>query len=219
MDLYAYAQIEKLNRIMTSNRIDIPRLRGLRLMKDEELVSRKKILEIVKDLDVEVVEDLCQSSPFWNPKAFMYSRNSWTDYLVKYYISGDKWGDEKRFVRWNRIHGWKRRIAKFEIKKLKRKIQQQYDTFNKYVGRDDVMMVHARIGGNNWDYFRGDETVANQPWFLEKVDDWWDSTYCDIYVKIYPDAVKAHDFNTIELNVEPKVEHVDISACLKVEEE
>jgi hypothetical protein len=44
-------------------------------------------------------------------------------------------------------------------------------------------MIHARIGGNNWEYYDGDETVATKPWFLEKVDDEFDSTYCDIYVR------------------------------------
>lgn len=59
----------------------------------------------------------------------------------------------------------------------------QYETFNKYVGRDDVLMVHARIGGGNWEYYGGPE-LAKQPWFIEKVDDSYDNTYCDIYVQI-----------------------------------
>ena len=37
MDLYAYSQIENLKHLLEENKIDIPRLRGLRLMKDEEL--------------------------------------------------------------------------------------------------------------------------------------------------------------------------------------
>lgn len=36
MDLGAYAQIDNLGQIMKDNGIDIPRLRGLRLMKDKE---------------------------------------------------------------------------------------------------------------------------------------------------------------------------------------
>ena len=59
----------------------------------------------------------------------------------------------------------------------------QFNTWNKYVGRDDVLYIHARIGGNNWNYYDGPE-LARQPWFLEKVDDCFDSTYCDIYAKI-----------------------------------
>ena len=54
---------------------------------------------------------------------------------------------------------------------------------DKYVGRKDVFCVHARIGGNNWNYYGGYK-LEKEPWFLERVDDYWDSTYCDIYVKI-----------------------------------
>lgn len=60
---------------------------------------------------------------------------------------------------------------------------EQIKVFNSYCGRTDVYMIHARIGGNNWDYYDGDETVATKPWFLERVDDEFDSTYCDIYVR------------------------------------
>ena len=55
--------------------------------------------------------------------------------------------------------------------------------WNKYVGRDDVLYIHARIGGNNWSYFNGNE-ITRQSWFLSKADDYFDCTYCDIYAKI-----------------------------------
>ena len=54
--------------------------------------------------------------------------------------------------------------------------------FNKYVGRKDILYIHARIGGGNWSYYH--HRVDKQPWFIEKVDDAFDSTYCDIYAKI-----------------------------------
>ena len=58
----------------------------------------------------------------------------------------------------------------------------QLERFNSYCGKEKVYMIHARIGGNNWEYYEGEKTVATQPWFLEKVDDDFDNTYCDIYV-------------------------------------
>ena len=61
---------------------------------------------------------------------------------------------------------------------------RQFSTFNKYVGRKDVLMVHARVGGDNWEFFDCHKTVATQPWFIEKVDDCFDNTYCDIYCKL-----------------------------------
>lgn len=183
MDLYAYTQIDSLEEIMKASGINVPRLRGLRLMKDEELITKDCIADMLETVEVDVVKDLCRSNPFWNPNSYSHSYSLWTDHLVSYYISDDK-------VRWDRIHGWKRRIAKFEIKKTKRRIKEQYDMFNKYVGKTDVLYIHARIGGNNWSYFNGDTVVAKQPWFLDKVYDWVDGTYCDIYVKISPDCLK-----------------------------
>lgn len=63
-----------------------------------------------------------------------------------------------------------------------KEIKTNYLVFNKYIGREDILYIHARIGGGNWkDYFKD---VINQPWFIEKVDDPYDNTYCDIYAKI-----------------------------------
>lgn len=178
MDLGAYAQINYLDEIMKANGIEVPRLRGLRLMKDEEPTTKEQLDEILHSEYEYAVKNLCDSEPFWNPNSNLHTLNPWTDYLKQYYLTKD--GD----IRWDRIHGWKRKILKFELKKRKRAVLKQYETFNKYVGRDDVLYIHARIGGNNWTYFGGPEKVATQPWFLEKVDDSFDSTYCDIYARI-----------------------------------
>lgn len=68
-------------------------------------------------------------------------------------------------------------------------IMAQYNVFNKYCGRKDVLYIHARLGGENWKYYGGPE-LEKQPWFIEKVDDAFDSTYCDIYARI-SDGVEA----------------------------
>ena len=49
MDLGAYAQIPDLDKVLQDNNIDIPRLRGLRLMKNEEPITRKEMDEIAID--------------------------------------------------------------------------------------------------------------------------------------------------------------------------
>ena len=60
--------------------------------------------------------------------------------------------------------------------------RKQYEVWNKYAGREDILYIHARIGGGNWKvYYR---QVVDKPWFLEKVDDSFDSTYCDIYARL-----------------------------------
>lgn len=182
MDLGAYINIDELDKIAVKNGIEVPRLRGYRLMKDEEPVTKQVIEEILHSYYAWDAKYLCESEPFWDPNSHITTWDYKTNCLCKYYITED--GD----IRWDRIHGWKRRILKFELKKRKRAVLKQYETFNKYVGREDVLFIHARIGGNNWTYFEGPEKVASQPWFLEKVDDSFDSTYCDIYAKIMKES-------------------------------
>ena len=114
MDLYAYSQIDKLKKYLEENNIDIPRLRGLRLMKDEKPVSEDEIKECVESVGLQA--------------------------------------------------------------------RKQCDIFNKYVGKN-VLYVHARVGGANWDFFGMDE-ITKHPLYLERVDDYFDSTYCDIYFKL-----------------------------------
>lgn len=177
MDLGAYAKIEDLSEIAKSNSIEVPRLRGYRLMKDETAISKESISEMLKNAEHYVCEQLCCSVPFWNPNSSS-SEYSWrTDLNCDYYMT--KSGE----IRWDRIHGKKRKILKFEIKKQQRRILNQFETFNKYVGREDVLYIHSRIGGGNWYYYGGPE-LTNQPWFIEKVDDCFDNTYCDIYARI-----------------------------------
>lgn len=114
MDLYAYSQIEKLDDLAKKNGIVVPRLRGYRLMSEEEAMSEEALESLIEE----------------------HGENS----------------------------------------------RDTFETFNKYSGRFDVLYIHARIGGGNWLSCRNQ--VKNQPWFLEKVDDFYDNTYCDIYAKI-----------------------------------
>lgn len=186
MDLTAYAQIDDLEKIAKDNNIEVPRLRGYRLMKDEEIIPQEILNKMMDDCEIEVCKDLCRSEPFWNLNARCFTYSSWTDYLLKYYlIEGVDEDGYKKYtgIRWDRIHGWKRKILKFEIKKKKRRIQKQFDIWNKYAGNENVLYIHSRIGGANWNNYGGNELIK-LPWFLDKVDDWFDDTYCDIYALI-----------------------------------
>lgn len=182
MDLFAYAQIGDLEKIAKTNGIEVPRLRGYRLMSDETPVSEAEIKKIIQDCGVDVCKELCTAEPFWKINADWWSCNPRTNALCDYYLAKGADG-EYESIRWDRIHGWKRKVLKFALKKQKQKIQRQYGMWNKYVGRKDVLYIHARIGGGNWNCFGGNE-LMKQPWFLDKVDDWVDGTYCDIYASI-----------------------------------
>lgn len=183
MDLGAYAQIDALEEIAKVNNIDIPRIRGYRLMKDEEPVSKEDIKQMIKDSEVSVAKLLCAAIPFWSTKPKCWEFSSYTDYIKDFFLTKNEKGNYID-IRWDRIHGWKRKVLKFQIKKKKKQIQRQYDVWNKYAGQEDVLYIHSRMGGNNWKSFEGKAKLMRQPWYLDRVDDAFDSTYCDFYARI-----------------------------------
>ena len=174
MDLLAYAQISELEEIAKKNNIEVPRLRGYRLMKDEEPINIKEALSEI-DIALDCAKDLCCAKPFWSPKAHSFELSEWTDFVKEYYTKGDR-------IHWEKIHGWKRRTLKTYIHNVENRYKKQFEVWNKYAGREDVLYIHARIGGGNWSYYY--KEVVDKPWFIEKVDDACDSTYCDIFAKI-----------------------------------
>ena len=115
MDLGAYSQIQNFEQIAVSNGIEIPRLRGYRLMKDEKPVIKEEINEMKKFIVFDIVKDLCRSEPFWNPNSIMHDFSNYTDYLIDCYLIKEKDEDGVDHyvgVRWDRIHGKKRKILK-----------------------------------------------------------------------------------------------------------
>lgn len=193
MNLKAYSQIEDLMPVLQSTGIEIPRLRGLGLMKNEEPVNQTDLNEILHSMEILAVQNLCESFPAWDFYSCCSEFCPATDRRIKKYMILDEDGDPIS-IRWDRIHGKKRKTAKYAIKQYKKAVIDNIKVFNKYAGRDDVLFVHARIGGDNWNYFNGPSIVASHPAFLEKVDDYFDSTYCDIYLKIDPETVNRLAF-------------------------
>ena len=188
MDLYAYAQINELTEIAEKNGINVPRLRGYRLMSEESPINLQDAIDKRK-IAVDCVKELCEANPYWSSKATSFEFSSWTDALKDWFLikgKNEHGYDAYVDVRWNRIHGWKRRTLKTYVQNEIVRRQRQWKVWNKYAERDDILYIHARIGGGNWPYYCKD--VINQPWFLEKVDDAFDCTYCDIYAKINKEA-------------------------------
>jgi len=192
MDLGAYTNIEYLDEIAKENNIDVPRLRGYRLMKVEEPLTKDEINNLVNEAvygNYGVCDYFCCSVPKFTDSA-LHSFDWKTDRIRKKYmisVPDEENKDYKRYVgfRWNLIHGKAKKRLKLAIKHKEKAVRAQWEAWNRYAGRDDVLYIHARIGGWNWGCYGGNE-LAKEPWFLEKVDDSYDNTYCDIYAKINP---------------------------------
>lgn len=205
MDLGAFQNIEALDRLAKDNGIDIPRCRGYQLMKDEPVITQAEIDELKMINAIYITELLTDSYPFW------YASDEYADICISggayhrrskgYFLVPNKYEKgmgEYSGIRWDRIHGWKRRILKFKIKQSNRKIQKQFDTWNKYAGRKDVLYIHSRMGGYEWETYLKKGELMNQPWFLDRVDDSIDSTYCDFYAKI--NILKHEGENNVSTN-------------------
>lgn len=187
MDLGAYIQIEELDHLAKANDITIPRLRGYRLMINEAPINKEEWLNISHECKMDALHSLCRAEPLWKINADCHTYNDWTDYVSRYYTKYGRDEEGRRIpldIRWNRIHGKKRRTLKFAIKQNLKAACKQYSIWNKYAGQENVLYIHSRMGGYNWEDYAEKESIISKPWFLDRVDDWWDSTYCDFYAKI-----------------------------------
>lgn len=182
MDLGAYVQIRDLNQIMIDNGIDVPRLRGLRLMKTEEPISKASMEDHWEWIGVSECESLCQNG-FKMSDYSIYELSERTDRIIDKYMIRNKDRDVIG-IKWNKVHGKKRKLFKYVIRKARDRVMLQDRMFNKYCGRNDVLYIHARIGAGNWGGYNCDEIIKNQPWYLDHCEDAFDCTYVDIYAKI-----------------------------------
>lgn len=176
MDLGAYGQIERLSKTAAENGINVPRLRGYRLMSEENPIPIEEAMKGV--MDSFFYESFADEVPAFAINTWCAELSSRTRKLRKKYLTKDHMD-----LRWDRIHGRKRKNAKYLIKKQQQRVIEQYTVFNRYAGKQGVLYIHARIGGCNWLTYGGNKLMT-EPWFLEKVDDAIDETYCDIYARI-----------------------------------
>lgn len=195
MDLGAYAQIEDLGEIMKENGISVPRLRGIRLMALEEPMTKEAEMIQAEHIGLYECECSCESEFMYDPICWTMSENT-AKIKRKYLMYNPEAKFEPMAIRWNNIHGKKRKLFKYNMKMARRRVHENFSVFNKYCGRNDVLYIHARIGGENWPHYR--KEVEHEPWFIEKVDDPFDSTYCDIYVRIKPVEVEKERMKNAE---------------------
>lgn len=195
MDLFAYMNIKNLEDVARANGIEVPRLRGYRLMSEERAITPEEIQKSIRDMDAHICELAVESYPTFSMHPLYYEFSDRTERLKQKYLIRKKkvteCEDGRSFTthetvgfRWDRLHGKRRKNLKYVLKVTRKDVIHNLTTFNKYAGRNDVLYIHAKIGGGNWPEYRSQ--VENQPWFIEKVDDYFDHVYCDIYARISP---------------------------------
>jgi len=180
MDLGAYVNIDSLSDLAKKNGVVIPRLRGYRLMENENPLTDEEIQNIISDNEVDAARYFIRGHCRINSTVYTYS-HAITRQLDRYLIKKD--GEYVR-IRWDRFHGKKRKNLKYTLKRQRKDILHQFAVWNRYAGQKNVLYIHSRMGGLNWNNYEGKDELMNQPWFLDRVDDWFDHTYCDFYAKL-----------------------------------
>lgn len=99
MDLYAYSQIDDLEKVAEANGIKVDRCRGYRLMKDEEAISDKDIEEYVRKCMLGAAEDEVRTTG-----CFVEYSSKASKRCRKYLICNNKEGDLNVIdVNWKRF--------------------------------------------------------------------------------------------------------------------
>ncbi len=190
MDIGAYIQIDTLSALAKLNGINIERLRGYRYMKYED--KPIDIGEEIKNFNKYIIEDLVTSIPAWSINSNIREWNSESGRKVRRFYD---FKNER--IKWENIHGKRRKNLKYVLKIKRLEVKKQFNLFNKYLGREDILYIHARLGSRNWSGIHYWD-YEKEPWYIDGIDDYFDNSYCDIYAKIDPDTLKYIKENTGE---------------------
>lgn len=155
-------------------------IQDARIMKNEESpYDEDYIQHVIGRNEVAIVEHLIMSRWSSRPKKKLLRSVK----LMYKYIDYDKLIKTNNGIKWENLHGKKRKIAKYKIKKLRREIRKKYDTYNKYVGRDDVLYFHTIVDTNQYNELRHSQS------YIEDIPDWYDPRYKDMYFKADSDML------------------------------
>ena len=188
MDLGAFANIENLEELLEKNNIDIPRLRGLRLMSEEKPITEEELQQSINFNWLSECVDLCCCDFNLNAEWVEWSDRTTriSEKYIEFHVEEDGRINHCMPVgiKWDKVHGDKRKAFKHKRRKVEKRVREQFAIWNKYCGREDVLYIHCRLGGGNWKYYDCDNIIKNQDWCLDYVEDAFDCTYLDVFAKI-----------------------------------
>lgn len=185
MDLFAFTQIESLQAIAEKNGISVPRCRGYRLMKDEKPATPERIAKMIEWETLYLAERQIENDTPETGTVHEWCYRS--EARVRRYMvlkKNDTGIERPVAIRWDRVHGKLRKKLKWAKRKARRRVLDQFALWNKYAGKENVLYIHARIGSMSWTEEDVKKSIALKPWFLDMVDDYFDTTYSDIYARI-----------------------------------
>lgn len=193
MDLGAFVNRESIDALAKANGIEVPSLRGYRIMSEEEVWDDEYIAECEKNL----VGDYWWSAAgdVNGEEAF----NDWLEHNREDYANGYRPANIPK----SRISKEFRKdlgptLTVFDrVSMLRARWHRQAMLWNRYAGHEGVLYIHSRMGGDGRThspyykqysdkdpYWPEGWDVRDQMWFLDVCADAFDPTYCDIYARI-----------------------------------
>ena len=176
MDMGAYMKIETIKPIVEKNNIIVDRVRGYRLMSDEESINQHDLNEIIQKIFLSRVDDLFAMR---NDEVF----GRCLCYDEEYDANKKKYLRKDGSLRWELISGDLKKNIEFVQTEVKLLVGNQYDLWNRFAKCSNVLYIHAKLGSSNWSGIYH-KTYENEPWYLDSCDDAFDAAYCDIYAKL-----------------------------------
>lgn len=159
--------IEDLDEVAKANGINVPRLRGYRLMSSEAPWSEK-------DIETEVENELEHAFRSLADSAIRMAEAA-LEYDIRKFEAEESWLSPSEHL----CRGFEERF------------KAQAEMWNKYAGKSDVLYIHSRMGHpkeSHWDSEKRemvvDRDLRDELWFLDWVTDAYDETYIDIYARI-----------------------------------
>lgn len=176
MDMGAYLNIGDLGEVAKANGIDVPRLRGYRLMRDQQAWTEEDIAKEVAEAIEHAYRSLADATVRMAEDAMRHD--------IRAYEADKSWLS----------------MYEDEVHSYEKAFRKQMEMWNRYCGHEDVLYIHSRMGGSrmtHWDDEVGrtvtDYDLKGQPWFLDWCFDAYDGTYIDIYARIDPATVKEKE--------------------------
>ena len=164
--------------MVKSNGIEIPRVRGYRLMKDEDPISEEEIIEQVNSIYVSEVENVIGEVREFG--MVMYRGLDDEEKEQYFVLDSDGWPVK---VKLESFHGKQKRRVKTLYYLVNKVVRRQWEMWNRYAGQKDVLYIHAKQGRINWSNTTWKD-FQKKDWFIAAIDDSFDSCYCDIYARL-----------------------------------
>ena len=167
----------------------IPTVSWVQIMEVQKEIPQEEIQMAIKENEIENIVGLIDNDKRWNDPRLESTSSGYMRYPKRCrYVKYDKDTESETSVVWENIHGKHRKTAKFLCKKGRKRIINNFNTFNKYVGRDDVVCLNLLI--NTFNKYSFAKDLTKHPAFIEWVSGGFDADYCDMYFKIDPQLIK-----------------------------